>query len=145
MTAEEINGLKDYLGSTPKPVDFEIFWKERMEEADAVPLEYTICQAKEVPSFAQTQFLDLWFKGMNGADIYGKFLRPKSVGTRTLSTAISWLSGSFPQLGRAGKFSWHGNGTSCHGLSGAGRAWNGCRRIPWNDSGWPYCDRSGRS
>ncbi len=38
MTAEDINGLKDYLGATPKPEDFEIFWKERVEEADRVPL-----------------------------------------------------------------------------------------------------------
>ena len=110
MTAEEINGLKDYLGSTPKPVDFEIFWKERMEEADAVPLEYTICQAKEVPSFAQTLFLDLWFKGMNGADIYGKFLCPKASEPVPLvlqfhgypGASRSWAEqASFPGIGMA--------------------------------------------
>lgn len=110
MTAEEINGLKDYLGGTPKPVDFEIFWKERMEEADAVPLEYTICQAKEVPSFAQTLFLDLWFKGMNGADIYGKFLCPKASEPVPLvlqfhgypGASRSWAEqASFPGMGMA--------------------------------------------
>lgn len=50
MTAEEIESLGDYLGATPKPEDFERFWQARMAEADTIPLEFTLAQAREVPS-----------------------------------------------------------------------------------------------
>ena len=52
MTASEIEALGGYYGATPKPADFEAFWQARMAEADAVPLDYTVTQAKEVPSWA---------------------------------------------------------------------------------------------
>lgn len=72
MTASEIEALGGYYGATPKPADFEAFWQARMAEADAVPLDYTITQAKEVPSWDSCDFLDLWFTGMAGARIYAK-------------------------------------------------------------------------
>lgn len=64
MTASEIEALGGYYGATPKPADFEAFWQARMAEADAVPLDYTVTQAKEVPSWDGCDFLDLWFTGM---------------------------------------------------------------------------------
>ena len=78
MTASEIEALGGYFGATPKPADFEAFWQARMAEADAVPLDYTVTQAKEVPSWDSCDFLDLWFTGMAGARIYAKYLRPHS-------------------------------------------------------------------
>lgn len=78
MTASEIEALGGYYGATPKPADFEAFWQARMAEADAVPLDYTVTQAKEVPSWDSCDFLDLWFTGMAGARIYAKYLRPHS-------------------------------------------------------------------
>lgn len=78
MTAEEIEALGGYLGATPMPEDFEAFWKKRMAEADAVPLRYSITQAKGVPSTPRCEFLDLWFTGMAGEEVYAKFLRPRS-------------------------------------------------------------------
>lgn len=78
MTASEIEALGSYYGATPKPADFEAFWQARMAEADAVPLDYTVTQAKEVPSWDSCDFLDLWFTGMAGARIYAKYLRPHS-------------------------------------------------------------------
>lgn len=78
MTASEIEALGGYYGATPKPADFEAFWQARMAEADAVPLDYTVTQAKEVPSWDGCDFLDLWFTGMAGARIYAKYLRPHS-------------------------------------------------------------------
>ena len=78
MTASEIEALGGYYGATPKPADFEAFWQARMAEADAVPLDYTVTQAKEVPSWDICDFLDLWFTGMAGARIYAKYLRPHS-------------------------------------------------------------------
>lgn len=77
MTAEDIRNLDDYYGITPMPEDFDTFWEARMEEADAVELQYSITQAKEVPSFASCEYLDLWFVGIGGARIYAKYLKPK--------------------------------------------------------------------
>lgn len=78
MTASEIEALGGYYGATPKPADFEAFWQARMAEADAVPLDYTVTQTKEAPSWDSCDFLDLWFTGMAGARIYAKYLRPHS-------------------------------------------------------------------
>ena len=58
MTQEDIKNLDGYLGLTPCPEDFDQFWAERMAQADAVPLEYTITQAREVPSFDTCRYLD---------------------------------------------------------------------------------------
>ena len=77
MTAAEIEALGAYYGATPRPDDFESFWRARMAEADAVPLHYTVTQAQEVPSWDSCEFLDLWFTGMEGARLYAKFLRPR--------------------------------------------------------------------
>ena len=63
MTASENRGVgAGYVhGATPlKPADFEAFWQARMAEADAVPLDYTVTQAKEVPSWDSCDFLDPW-------------------------------------------------------------------------------------
>ena len=76
MTAEEIADLSGYLGTTPIPGDFDSFWEARMAEADNFLLDYTITQAKEVPSFDTCQYLDLWFTGMDGGRIYAKYLKP---------------------------------------------------------------------
>ena len=76
MTAEEITALSGYLGATPIPEDFSSFWELRMSEADKVPLDYTITQSKEAPSFESCKYLDLWFKGMDGGKIYAKFIKP---------------------------------------------------------------------
>lgn len=76
MTAEDIEALKDYRGATPKPADFEQFWARRMAEAEEVPLEYTLSQAQQAPSFGFCRTMDLWFTGMGGAKLYAKYLRP---------------------------------------------------------------------
>lgn len=78
MTAEEIRNLDGYLGATEIPEDFYKFWDERMQEADRITLDYSVSQAKEVPSFDTCEYLDLWFRGMGGAQIYAKYLKPRS-------------------------------------------------------------------
>lgn len=77
MTKEEIYALDGYLGTTPMPDDFDAFWAARMAEADQIPLDYTLTQAKEVPSFDTCDYLDLWFTGMGGARVYAKYLKPR--------------------------------------------------------------------
>jgi len=77
MTAEDIRSFDDYMGATPMPEDFDAFWAARMEEADAVPLQFSITQS-EIPSFDTCQYLDLWFTGIRGERIYAKYLKPVS-------------------------------------------------------------------
>lgn len=76
MTAEEIENLSGYFGATPIPEDFDDFWAERMEEADQIPLEFSVTQSEEVPSFDTCDYLDLRFTGMGGARLYAKYLKP---------------------------------------------------------------------
>ena len=77
MTFEDIEALGSYHGMTPLPDDFDEFWARRMEEADAVPLKWTVAPS-EIPSFDTCEYLDLWFEGMGGALLYAKYVRPVS-------------------------------------------------------------------
>lgn len=70
--------LNHYMGSTPKPEDFESFWRERIQEADRHPLHYQLMPAREVPGFDSCEMQDLWFSGMDGTRVYAKYLRPKT-------------------------------------------------------------------
>lgn len=68
--------LQNYLGSNPKPDDFENFWKDRIDEANHVPIEYNV-QASDITS-STCQFLELYFKGIKGEMLYAKYIRPNT-------------------------------------------------------------------
>ena len=55
----------------PRPSDFDLFWKDRMAEADAVELDYAI-EAASVADSATCRFFDLWYTGMCGARLHAK-------------------------------------------------------------------------
>lgn len=76
MTEKDILDLDGYAGMTPCPEDFDAFWAVRMEEADRIPLQYSVTQSREIPSFETCRYLDLWFNGMGGARLYAKYLLP---------------------------------------------------------------------
>lgn len=75
MTQQELDALWTYQGVTPMPEDFDQFWSMRMNEADQVPLSYTITPS-EIPPYDSCRFLDLWFHGMGGAKLYAKYVLP---------------------------------------------------------------------
>lgn len=75
-----IRRLEGCAGVTPIPDDFDAFWAERMAEADAVELDFTVTPSDEVPCFEACDYLDLWFRGMGGARLYAKFVRPRAEG-----------------------------------------------------------------
>lgn len=75
ITEDEIEQLGEYMGSTPIPDDFDAFWRERLVEADRVPLDYTLTPS-EIPPCGHCDYLDLWFQGMGGARLYAKYLKP---------------------------------------------------------------------
>lgn len=94
-TREQIEGLRDYLGSTPVPDDFDEFWALRMAEADEVPLEWELVAASAAMGGADIsptavagapcELSDLWFVGMGGTRLHAKYLVP--TGTLALSQA----------------------------------------------------------
>jgi len=77
LNPQQIKELEAYRGTNPIPADFDDFWSERMAEADDVALDYEIVPSR-VPSFDTCDFLDLWFRGMGGARLYARYLRPRS-------------------------------------------------------------------
>lgn len=110
MTAEEIENLSGYFGATPIPEDFDDFWAARMEEADQIPLEFSVTQSEEVPSFDTCDYLDLRFTGMGGARLYAKYLKPHADGPVPLvlqfhgypGASRSWLEqSSYAGMGMA--------------------------------------------
>ncbi len=73
----DLSAFDDYLGSTPIPKDFETFWTQRMVEADAVTLDYQLTPS-EVPAFPGCEYLNLCFRGMGGAKLFAKYVKPRS-------------------------------------------------------------------
>jgi len=67
--------LSSYRGSDPCPSDFDAFWAERMDEADA--LEFDIARA-ELPHAPSCEFLDVWFSGIDGSRLHAKYIRRAS-------------------------------------------------------------------
>ena len=67
---------KQYLGTTPRPKDFDAFWETRMAEADGVTLEYRFTPS-QIPMYPTCAYVDLWFHGMKGAKLYARYVRPR--------------------------------------------------------------------
>lgn len=68
--------LKKYKGTNTIPEDFDIFWNNRMEEVYSHNLEYHITSS-EINEVNTCSYYDLCFKGINGENIYAKYIKPK--------------------------------------------------------------------
>ena len=71
------NILNNYLGTNPCPKDFDVFWQERMAEAQNVELDYEITPSS-IPENEQVAYDILTFRGIEGELIYAKYIRPKT-------------------------------------------------------------------
>lgn len=80
FSAARIAELESCTGRNPIPADFDEFWAQRMEEADAVALDYELRPSDEVPSSGSCTYMDLWFTGMRGARLYAKYAVPAPEG-----------------------------------------------------------------
>ncbi|MFW5630437.1 MAG: acetylxylan esterase [Acetivibrio ethanolgignens] len=67
--------LREYKGITPKPADFWEFWDKRVEEAFCLPLTWEI-RPSEIKATSETEFYDIWLKGVRGAKLYAKYVKP---------------------------------------------------------------------
>ena len=72
-----LDELKVYRGTSAVPSDFDNYWADALRE-----LEATDPEPELVPSHAirppQAECFDLWFRGVGGARIYAKYVRPKN-------------------------------------------------------------------
>ncbi len=65
--------LKEYLGTNPKPVDFDAYWEKALAEMRAVDPQVEIIPDAEFQApFATCSHL--WFAGVGGARIHAKLL-----------------------------------------------------------------------
>lgn len=77
MVLSEAEEWKGYCGRMPEPEDFTKFWKERMEEADRIPLVYKI-EDSEIADRKPIVYKMLWFTGIKGENIGVKYIRPNT-------------------------------------------------------------------
>lgn len=72
--------LFEYRGRNPRPDDFDAYWDAGLAELDT-----TDPRPEIVPNALLTtqnvECFDLWFRGVGGARIYAKYLRPKMPAT----------------------------------------------------------------
>ncbi len=72
-----IEELKVYRGISPVPADFDAYWNTALRELDATDPEPELVPSDAIrPTHAEC--FDLWFRGVGGARIYAKYIRPKS-------------------------------------------------------------------
>ena len=72
-----VKELESYLGSSPKPADFDAYWEKALADLDAQDLNVEF-----VPASFQTpnaECYDLFFTGVGGSRIHAKFVKPKAV------------------------------------------------------------------
>ncbi|MCI8852464.1 MAG: acetylxylan esterase [Lachnospiraceae bacterium] len=77
MTLEQ---LYQYQGVSPKAADFEEFWREALEELDQVEPKARLEEADF--SCQGAQCFNLFFRGVRGARIRAKYLRPITPGPK---------------------------------------------------------------
>lgn len=68
-----LSELKKYMGTNPKPKDFNEYWDRAIKELDG-----TEPNPELIPSDFKTPFAecyDLYFTGVKGARIHAKFLQ----------------------------------------------------------------------
>ncbi|WP_455382970.1 alpha/beta fold hydrolase [Salinispira pacifica] len=66
--------LQVYLGSSPRPNDFEEYWDRALAELEELPDRVELSPAPFKASFARCD--DLFFTGVGGARVHAKLLRP---------------------------------------------------------------------
>lgn len=72
-----IRDLENYMGTNPKPEDFDAYWDSSIQEMLSVDPDIALTEAYfHCPG---ADCYDLYFTGVNGARIYAQHLRPKNI------------------------------------------------------------------
>ncbi len=72
-----LHELEQYLGTNPRPADFDAYWAKALQELDGV---YPAVKMIPVDVLGNTnaELFHLYFTGVGGARVYAKYLRPKN-------------------------------------------------------------------
>jgi cephalosporin-C deacetylase len=70
-----LDELRAYQGRNPRPDDFDEYWNTALEEMRGVEADVELAPNAFEASFAEC--FDLYFTGVRGARIHGKYLRPR--------------------------------------------------------------------
>ncbi len=81
-----IEKLRQYKGSGIYPADFWSYWTRQRKLADELKLEYELIRKPFENPYAN--YYDLYFKGIDGARIYAKYICPRH--TRRVPTVIQF-------------------------------------------------------
>jgi cephalosporin-C deacetylase len=72
-----LNELKNYMGTNPRPKDFNDYWDRALKELDSTELNTELIPSDFKTSFAECY--DLYFTGVKGARIHAKLLKPANI------------------------------------------------------------------
>lgn len=75
ISGERLEAMKHYESKMPFPPDFHTFWEEKVREAWALPLQYTISPA-DLPENGRCRFYEIRLNGIHGAELYCKYIVP---------------------------------------------------------------------
>jgi len=70
-----LSELKNYMGKSPRPEDFDQYWERALNELEQQSMEVELIPADIQPSFAECYHL--YFIGVGGARVHCKFVKPK--------------------------------------------------------------------
>jgi len=68
--------LKKYNGVSPCPSDIDEYWDSSIAEMKAVDPKLELIKAHDFPT---VECFDMYFTGVNGARLHGKYARPKNI------------------------------------------------------------------
>ncbi len=82
----KLHELKEYMGCSPMPGDFNEYWAEALKELDNQGLEYQLVKADFQVKGAEC--FHLYFTGVGGAKVHAKFMRPSHIKEKAPAIAI---------------------------------------------------------
>jgi cephalosporin-C deacetylase len=95
--------LQTYAGRNPKPPGFDAYWSDALRELDGVEPDPRL-EPAEFGS-ARAESFHLWFRGVGGAQVYARYVRPKGEGPHPAVLQFHGYGGHggdwYPRLGFA--------------------------------------------
>ena len=72
--------LREYMGTNPRPDDFDEYWDRALKELDNTDMKLSITESDfKMPN---VECFDVYFTGVKGGRIYAKLLKPKHISGR---------------------------------------------------------------
>ncbi|MEK3887919.1 acetylxylan esterase [Bacillus sp. FSL K6-3431] len=72
-----LHELENYQGKSPKPTDFDDYWTRTLAELNGQSLDYALVP-EEIKSVVADCY-HLYFKGVDGAKVHCKYVKPKNI------------------------------------------------------------------